>query len=146
VFGLAEPFRHRHDPGPGALRLVLDCAEVEAELPSVVDGTRVPSPSVLSHLAHCPGCQAELARYERLLRTLRRLREDVASPAPGVLAAVLAALQSEAAPAWARSKRWSRGLRLALTAGSAVLVGAGVASGAWVLRQRHRAPRPVLLR
>jgi hypothetical protein len=77
------------------LRALVGCETVLAELPLIVDGGRRASPAVAEHLRSCASCQAEQASYERLLRALRSMREDLVSPAPGLLASTLGAIQGK---------------------------------------------------
>ena len=48
------------------------------------------------HVETCLRCQAELARYRRLLRTLALLRTRYVEPTPGLLGETLAALTDAA--------------------------------------------------
>ena len=58
------------------------CDEVTALLPALVDGEPVGFEAE-RHVETCLRCQAELARYRRLLRTLSMLRTRYAEPTPG---------------------------------------------------------------
>ena len=49
--------------------------------------------SVQRHIESCLRCQAELARYRRMLRGLQLLRTRYLEPAPGLLAQTLAAIE-----------------------------------------------------
>ena len=67
------------------------CDEVTALLPALVDGEPV-SLDVQRHVDTCLRCQAELARYRRLLRTLAYAGAiGTATVAAGATAAVLIA-------------------------------------------------------
>ena len=93
------------------------CDEVARILPEAVDNGAAVELSVQRHIDTCLRCQAELARYRRMLRGLQLLRTRYLEPAPGLLAQTLAALEevgerearrarsSTAAdwPTWARS-------------------------------------------
>jgi anti-sigma factor RsiW len=68
------------------------CDEVAALLPALVDASAPPNIAVEHHIESCLRCQAELARYRRLLRTLHQLRSRFVEPAPGLLGETLAAL------------------------------------------------------
>ena len=72
----------------------MQCDDVAELLPAAVDGT-VPrsTPSVQRHIESCLRCQAELARYRRMLRGLQLLRTRYLEPAPGLLAQTLAAIE-----------------------------------------------------
>ena len=50
------------------------CDEVTALLPALVDGEHASTSRSQRHVESCLRCQAELARYRRLLRTLALLR------------------------------------------------------------------------
>jgi len=65
------------------------CDEVTALLPALVDGDDA-DPQAALHIETCLRCQAELARYRRLLRTLALLRTRYAEPTPGLLGETLA--------------------------------------------------------
>ena len=58
------------------------CDEVTALLPGLVDGEAVGFEAE-RHVETCLRCQAELARYRRLLRTLSMLRTRYVEPTPG---------------------------------------------------------------
>src|SRR4051794_41905271 len=69
------------------------CDDVARLLPEAVDGGAAVEPSVQRHIEQCLRCQAELARYRRMLRGLQLLRTRFLEPAPGLLAQTLAALE-----------------------------------------------------
>ena len=68
------------------------CDEVTALLPGLVDGDVDVDADAARHIETCLRCQAELARYRRLLRTLALLRTRYVEPTPGLLGETLAAL------------------------------------------------------
>jgi anti-sigma factor RsiW len=72
------------------------CDEVAALLPMLVDGSAPPNIAVENHVESCLRCQAELARYRRLLRTLQQLRVRYIEPTPGLLGETLALLEEAA--------------------------------------------------
>ena len=72
------------------------CDEVTALLPGMVDGDLEIDRDAQRHIETCLRCQAELARYRRLLRTLALLRSRYAEPTPGLLGETLAALTDAA--------------------------------------------------
>ena len=80
------------------------CEEVTALLPGLVDGDIEADAETARHIETCLRCQAELARYRRLLRTLSLLRTRYAEPTPGLLGETLAAL-TDAAEESARRTR-----------------------------------------
>jgi len=68
------------------------CEEIAALLPQVVDSDEPIDLPVRRHVESCLRCQAELARYRRMLRGLQLLRTQYLEPAPGLLAATLATI------------------------------------------------------
>lgn len=74
------------------------CAAVSATLPAYVAGEADLDPRTASHVSQCLRCQAEIARYRRMLRTLRALRDEAEEPPPSVLSGILAGVD-EPAPA-----------------------------------------------
>ncbi len=58
------------------------CEEVTALLPGMVDGDLDADDHAVRHIETCLRCQAELARYRRLLRTLALLRRGTRSRPP----------------------------------------------------------------
>jgi hypothetical protein len=82
----------------------------------------------------CLRCQAEVAAYRRILRTMQSMRHDMVTPPPGGLTAVVRALQEAAdggqAVSWATVAAYVGGLTAAGAAG--VLV--------WYTRRRPWLP------
>jgi hypothetical protein len=66
------------------------CDEIAILLPQVVDSAEPVALPVQRHVESCLRCQAELARYRRMLRGLQLLRTQYFEPTPGLLAATLA--------------------------------------------------------
>lgn len=100
------------------------CDEIGPLLAGVVDGSSVLDPKSSHHVEACLRCQAELAQYRRLLRSLRQLREDPV-PVPGDLASlVLARLDVPAGSPWGRRAAYAGALAAtaAGAAGAIVLV------------------------
>jgi len=64
-------------------------------LPGLVDGTVRVDEATQAFIESDLRCQAELARYRKLLRTLEQLRTRYLEPSPGLLAATLTALAEE---------------------------------------------------
>jgi len=69
-----------------------DVAEL---LPGIVDGTVTVDDRTREFIESDLRCQAELARYRKLLRTLEQLRTRYFEPSPGLLAATQTALAEE---------------------------------------------------
>ena len=87
------------------------------------------------HVESCLRCQAELARYRKLLRTLRTLRADVFDPGPGFVADVLASLEDAGERHVLRSLL--SGHKVAYVGGLAVAT-AGAAGAMVIARNRGR--------
>jgi hypothetical protein len=69
-----------------------DVAEL---LPGIVDGSVTVDDRTREFIESDLRCQAELARYRKLLRALEQLRTRYFEPTPGLLAATLTALAEE---------------------------------------------------
>src|SRR4029077_9259677 len=74
-------------------RAHMRCEDVSEALPEIVDGAATADLTLRRHVDTCLRCQAELAQYRRLLRTLHNLRTEVLEPAPGLLADILAKVE-----------------------------------------------------
>ncbi len=74
-------------PLPG--RRPSPCERLAPQLPAFAAREAALAPSVADHVDRCLRCQAEVARYRRMLRTLHSLRTDTAIPPPAVLARIL---------------------------------------------------------
>src|SRR5207253_5144181 len=72
----------------------VQCDEVARLLPAAVDGSATIEPPLVHHIESCLRCQAELARYRRMLRGLQLLRTRYLEPAPGLVAVTLAAIEA----------------------------------------------------
>ena len=113
------------------------CDEIAVLLPDAVDAAEPVALPVRRHIESCLRCQAELARYRKLLRTLEQLRTRYFEPSPGLLAATLTALAEEGERRVVHSI--ITGKRLAY-AGAALggAVAAGAAATAVVLARSRR--------
>ena len=115
------------------------CEDVALILPRAVDAGEPVDLAVQHHVSSCLTCQAELARYHRLLKALRHLRTQYLVPAPGTLAQTLAALQESGEHHAIRSiLSGRRGAYIGAFGGAAVAAGAAAAA---VVLARRRAPR-----
>jgi len=103
----------------------MQCDEVARLLPEAVDTGAVVELSVQRHIESCLRCQAELARYRKMLRGLHLLRTRYLEPSPGLLAQTLAAIE-EAGEREAR-RAILNGRRIAY---AGAIGGAAVAAGA----------------
>lgn len=109
------------------------CAEVQEMLPAVVG--EQDSLSVRRHLARCPDCRAELARYESLRSGYAGLTALTSDPPPGLLRS-LQAIPSGGRRLTDVRTHVARNQR-AYAGGAAAVLGAGVA-GAVLWRSRSR--------
>jgi anti-sigma factor RsiW len=117
------------------------CDEVAALLPTVVDGTVPPNLAVEHHVESCLRCQAELARYRKLLRTLQQLRTRYIEPTPGLLGETLAAIEEAAERRAVRSILSGRRLAYGAIGGTAV---ATAATAALLIARSRRRGAPSL--
>jgi anti-sigma factor RsiW len=110
----------------------MQCDQIAPELAGVVDGTVVLDHRSSAHVASCLRCQAELAQYRRLLRTLHQLREE-AVPVPGDMVSLVLARLDEVTGG--RVSPWAR---RAAYAGAAVATAAGAAGAIALVASRNR--------
>jgi hypothetical protein len=105
-------------------------------LPGLVDGTVRVDERTQQFIESDLRCQAELARYRKLLRTLEQLRTRYFEPSPGLLATTLAAIAEEGERRVVHSIITGR--RLAY-AGAAIggVAAAGAAATAVILARRR---------
>jgi anti-sigma factor RsiW len=113
------------------------CDDVAQALPEMLDGGRV-DPTVQAHIESCLRCQAELARYRRMLRALHQLRTRYLEPSPGLLAQTLAALEEEGERRAVRSLLSGRRLAFAGAIGGAAVAAGATAAALLVARSRRR--------
>jgi hypothetical protein len=113
------------------------CDEVAALLPMFVDASVPPNLAVEHHVESCLRCQAELARYRRLLRTLHLLRTRLIEPTPGLLGETLAAIEDAAERRAARSVLSGRRLAYAGAIGGTAVATAATAA-LLIARSRRR--------
>jgi hypothetical protein len=118
------------------------CDDVALLLPEAVDGDTPVALPVQRHVESCLRCQAELARYRRMLRGLQLLRTQYLEPAPGVLSQTLAALGEASERHAIRSLL--TGKRLAYVGAVGGALAAAGATTAAVLVARARARRAAL--
>jgi len=113
------------------------CDEVTALLPALVDGEPVGFEAE-RHVETCLRCQAELARYRRLLRTLSLLRSRYVVPTPGLLADTLAMITEATEYGARRTLLSGRRLAYAGAIGGSALA-AGATAVVLIARSRKRA-------
>src|SRR3954453_3709266 len=124
-------------------RKPMRCDDVTPMLPALVDGESPTSPvstEVQAHIDSCLRCQAEIARYRRLLRTLAMLRVRYAEPTPGLLGDTLAALTDAAEEGARRTLLSGRRLAYAGAIGGGALA-AGATAALLIARSRKRSLR-----
>ena len=114
----------------------VSCASVAAALPGIVDGVEVADLDLRRHVETCLRCQAELAQYRRVLRTLHTLRTELLEPSPGLLPDILMAL--EAAGERGAMRYLLTGRRAAYVGGIAAATAAGAAGALVLASRRHR--------
>jgi len=112
------------------------CEDVTALLPALVDGEAVDL-AVDQHVQSCLRCQAELARYRKLLRTLAMLRSRYAEPTPGLLGETLAAITDAAEHGARRTLLSGRRIAYAGAIGGGALA-AGATAALLIVRSRRR--------
>ena len=96
----------------------MQCDQIRELLADAVDETTALDAVASRHVGSCLRCQAELAQYRRLLRTLRSLRHQPVDVPPDLAALVLGRLEAGGrTPPWAR--RVAVAGALAATAGAA---------------------------
>jgi anti-sigma factor RsiW len=114
----------------------VSCAEVVSDLPRILDEGLPAAAPLVAHVETCLACQAELARYRRLMRLLRQLAAAEVEPPPSVVADVLSAVGSAAQRRMIRSVLTGRSLAYA----GAVVAAGGAAAGLVMLARAHARP------
>jgi hypothetical protein len=115
------------------------CDDVARILPEAVDRGVAVDPAVQRHIETCLRCQAELARYRKMLRGLQLLRTRYLEPAPGLLAQTLAALEEVGEREARRAILNGRRLAYAGAIGGAAVAAGTAATVMLVHRSRRRA-------
>jgi hypothetical protein len=118
--------------------VMLQCEDLTEALAATADGDAHLSRPERRHVERCLRCQAEVVQYRKLLRTMRTLRTEVLEPAPGLLADILASIESAGERQAVRSVLSGR--RIAYLGGLAAATAAG-AAGAIVFASRTRRAR-----
>jgi hypothetical protein len=114
------------------------CDDVARLLPEAVEQGRAVDLTVQQHIETCLRCQAELARYRKLLRGLQLLRTRFLEPAPGLLAQTLAALEEAGEREARRAILNGRRLAYAGALGGAAVAAGTAATVMIVARSRRR--------
>jgi anti-sigma factor RsiW len=120
------------------------CEEVALVLPEPIDGEAPVALTVQRHVESCLRCQAELARYRRMLRSLQLLRTQYLEPAPGVLSQTLAAIGEASEQRAIRSVLSGKRLAYVGAIGGAVAAAGATTAAVLVTRARRRATRATL--
>ena len=115
------------------------CEEVALRLPEEVDGDGPATLAVQRHVESCLRCQAEVARYRRMLRGLQLLRTQYLEPAPGGLSQTLAAIGAASEQRAVRSVLSGKRLAYAGAIGGAVAAAGATTAAVLVARARRRA-------
>lgn len=111
----------------------VSCAEVADQLPRILDDGLPASAPLVAHVESCLACQAELARYRKLIRLLHQLAASDVEPPPGLVAEVLEVVGTAAKRSMVRSVLTGRSLAYA----GAVVAAAGAATGLVALARAH---------
>ena len=114
------------------------CDAIVEQMAGAVDAPNDFDDVARDHVATCLRCQAELAQYRRLARTLRSLRSQEVVPLDGLLDDIIAVLDDPEL----LHDRSRMGRRAAYLSGIAAATAAG-AAGAIVIASRVRSRRLV---
>lgn len=117
----------------------MQCDDVALVLPRLLDGGDPVDLAVSRHVETCVRCQAELARYHKLLRALRALRTHYLEPAPGLLTQTLAALEEAGERRAVRSILSGRRAAYAGAIGGAAVAAGTAATLVLLARSKKRA-------
>jgi hypothetical protein len=115
------------------------CEDVALLIPATLDGDEPIAMPVQRHVESCLRCQAELARYRRMLRGLQLLRTQYLEPAPGLLAQTLATIGEASEQHAIRSLLNNRRAAYAGAIGGALAAAGATAAIVAVHRARRRA-------
>ena len=116
----------------------MQCDDVARVLPAAVDGGTALDLSMQRHVESCLRCQAELARYRRMLRGLQLLRTRYLEPAPGLVAATLAAIEVASERHAVRSAITGRRIAYVGAIGGAAIAASATAAALIVHHARRR--------
>lgn len=115
------------------------CEEVALLVPETLDGDAPAPLSMQRHVDSCLACQAEVARYRRMLRGLHLLRTQYFEPVPGVLSQTLAAIGAASEQRAIRSLLSGKRLAYAGAIGGAAAAAGATTAAVLVARARRRA-------
>ena len=71
-----------------------ECREAVDAVSLLASGEEGVDPVTGAHVAICLRCQAEIAAYRRVLRTMSAMRSDVVAPPEGAIVELLTALEA----------------------------------------------------
>lgn len=114
------------------------CVDFRNALPEILDDDRPADVIVVRHVETCLKCQAEMAKYRRLLRALRALRTRYLEPSPDVLSQTLAGIGEASERRVVRHLLTGKRIAYASAIGGAAAVAGGAAAVAIVARSRRR--------
>ena len=118
------------------------CEDLAEVLPELADLSRpgdvVVDAAIQEHVETCLRCQAELARYRKLLRALQLLRTRYLEPTPGLFAETLTALEVAAERRAMRSVLTGKKMAYAGAIGGAAVAAGGAAVAVLIARSRQR--------
>jgi anti-sigma factor RsiW len=117
----------------------MQCDDVARILPEAVDGGAAVEDSVARHIETCLRCQAELARYRKMLRGLHLLRTRYLEPAPGLVAQTLALIEEAGEREARRAILSGKRIAYASAIGGAAVAAGAAATVVIVHRARRRA-------
>jgi hypothetical protein len=113
----------------------VQCDDVADLLGPAATGETLLPGEARDHVEQCLRCQAEMVQYRKLFRALRTMRIELVSPAPGVLAEILAEISEAGERRAMRSVL--HGKKVAYISGIAAAT-AAAAGGAIVIAARSR--------
>lgn len=124
------PLSRRHLGAAGRGRVT--CESIAEVLPALALGEADVSRRVRDHVAVCLHCQAEMARYRRLRRSLLALRDEPVDASPLLTAQILERLDD----AFAGDRGSRTALQVACVGGLSVATVAGAGMLVWLTRRR----------
>ena len=120
----------------------MQCDDIARILPDAVDGGVAVEDSVQRHIDTCLRCQAELARYRKMLRGLHLLRTRYLEPAPGLVAQTLALIEEAGEREARRAILSGKRMAYAGAIGGAAAVAAGAAATVVIVHRARRRTVP----
>ena len=121
----------------------MQCDDVARLLPEAVENGAAVEVSVQRHIESCLRCQAELARYRKMLRGLQLLRTRYLEPSPGLLAQTLASHRGgRGTPRGALDPVGASASPTPGAIGGAAVAAGAAATAVIVHRSRRRESRP----